>query len=51
MIHSGEWQLQQKIPAEPELMARLGVSRGTLREARRGASRTEIGSIMLGGST
>ena len=25
--------------------------RGTLREARRGASRTEIGSIMLGGST
>ena len=33
MIHSGEWPLQQKIPAEPELMATLGVSRGTLREA------------------
>jgi DNA-binding FadR family transcriptional regulator len=33
MIHSGEWPLQQKIPAEPELMAGLGVSRGTLREA------------------
>jgi DNA-binding FadR family transcriptional regulator len=32
-IHSGEWALQQRIPAEPELMAALGVSRGTLREA------------------
>lgn len=33
MIHSGEWPLHQRIPAEPELMAGLGVSRGTLREA------------------
>ncbi len=33
LIHSGEWPLQQRIPAEPELMAALGVSRGTLREA------------------
>ncbi|MDJ0352666.1 FCD domain-containing protein [Pseudarthrobacter sp. PH31-O2] len=33
LIHSGEWPLQQRIPAEPELMAMLGVSRGTLREA------------------
>ncbi len=33
MIQSGEWPLQEKIPAEPELMASLGVSRGTLREA------------------
>ncbi|MGZ4660287.1 MAG: FadR/GntR family transcriptional regulator [Arthrobacter sp.] len=33
MIHSGEWPLQQKIPPEHELMASLGVSRGTLREA------------------
>ncbi|MEZ2388258.1 FadR/GntR family transcriptional regulator [bacterium RCC_150] len=33
MIQSGEWHLQEKIPAEPELMASLGVSRGTLREA------------------
>ena len=31
MIKSGEWPLQQRIPAEPELMATLGVSRGTLR--------------------
>ena len=33
MVHSGEWALNQRIPPEPELMARLGVSRGTLREA------------------
>ncbi|EMY33918.1 GntR family transcriptional regulator [Arthrobacter crystallopoietes BAB-32] len=32
-IVSGEWPLQQRIPSEPELMERLGVSRGTLREA------------------
>ncbi|MDP9887277.1 FadR/GntR family transcriptional regulator [Pseudarthrobacter enclensis] len=33
MVHSGEWPLDQRIPPEPELMATLGVSRGTLREA------------------
>jgi len=33
MVHSGEWALNQRIPPEPELMAKLGVSRGTLREA------------------
>ncbi|NUP58850.1 MAG: FadR family transcriptional regulator [Pseudarthrobacter sp.] len=33
MVQSGEWPLNQRIPSEPELMARLGVSRGTLREA------------------
>jgi DNA-binding FadR family transcriptional regulator len=33
LIDSGEWQLGQKIPAEPELMASLGVSRNTVREA------------------
>jgi DNA-binding FadR family transcriptional regulator len=33
LIGSGEWQLGQKIPAEPELMAALGVSRNTVREA------------------
>ncbi len=31
LIHSGEWPLQRRIPAEPELMAAFGVSRGTLR--------------------
>ena len=34
MIQSGEWPLQERIPAEPELMAGLGVSRGTLRGSR-----------------
>lgn len=33
MVHSGEWPLNGRIPPEPELMAKLGVSRGTLREA------------------
>lgn len=33
MVHSGKWPLDQRIPPEPELMATLGVSRGTLREA------------------
>lgn len=33
VIHSGEWPLDQRIPSETELMQRLGVSRGTLREA------------------
>ncbi|WP_125616890.1 FadR/GntR family transcriptional regulator [Specibacter cremeus] len=32
-ISSGEWPLNERIPAEPALMASLGVSRGTLREA------------------
>jgi DNA-binding FadR family transcriptional regulator len=33
LIGSGEWPLGEKIPAEPELMAALGVSRNTVREA------------------
>jgi DNA-binding FadR family transcriptional regulator len=33
LIGSGEWLLGQKIPAEPELMTALGVSRNTVREA------------------
>jgi DNA-binding FadR family transcriptional regulator len=32
MIGSGEWPLGEKIPAEPELTAALGVSRNTVRE-------------------
>lgn len=35
MIGSGGWPLGEKIPAEPELMAALGVSRNTVREAAR----------------
>ena len=33
MVQSGEWALDQRIPSETELVAGLGVSRGTLREA------------------
>ena len=33
LIESGEWPLGSKIPAEPELVAALGVGRNTVREA------------------
>src|SRR4051812_38810806 len=32
-ITSGEWQIGQRIPPEPELAAALGIGRNTLREA------------------
>ncbi|MBP1232416.1 DNA-binding FadR family transcriptional regulator [Arthrobacter sp. PvP102] len=51
MIHSGEWQLQQKIPAEPELMARLGVSRGTLREAIKALAHSGMLEVRRGDGT
>ncbi|QHT61598.1 FadR family transcriptional regulator [Paenibacillus lycopersici] len=35
MIADGTWPLGARIPSEPELMAQLGVSRNTLREATR----------------
>ena len=51
MIHSGEWQLQEKIPAEPELMARLGVSRGTLREAIKALAHSGMLEVRRGDGT
>jgi DNA-binding FadR family transcriptional regulator len=33
MIRSGEWAVGTRIPAEPELVAQLGVGRNTVREA------------------
>ncbi|MCU1517059.1 MAG: GntR family transcriptional regulator [Pseudarthrobacter sp.] len=51
MIHSGEWPLQQRIPAEPELMARLGVSRGTLREAVKALAHSGMLEVRRGDGT
>ncbi|MFI6866760.1 FadR/GntR family transcriptional regulator [Nocardia sp. NPDC050406] len=42
-ISSGEWPVGSKIPAEPELVAALGVSRSTLREAVR--SLAQVGML------
>ena len=50
-IHSGEWPLQQRIPAEPELMAALGVSRGTLREAVKALAHSGMLDVRRGDGT
>ncbi|MDR7157354.1 FadR/GntR family transcriptional regulator [Arthrobacter sp. BE255] len=51
MIHSGEWPLQQRIPSEPELMAKLGVSRGTLREAVKALAHSGMLEVRRGDGT
>ncbi|WP_426996709.1 FadR/GntR family transcriptional regulator [Pseudarthrobacter sp. N5] len=51
MIHSGEWLLQHKIPSEPELMAGLGVSRGTLREAIKALAHSGMLEVRRGDGT
>jgi DNA-binding FadR family transcriptional regulator len=51
MIQSGEWPLQEKIPAEPELMASLGVSRGTLREAIKALAHSGMLEVRRGDGT
>lgn len=51
MVHSGEWQLDQRIPSEPELMAGLGVSRGTLREAVKALAHTGMLEVRRGDGT
>lgn len=50
-IHSGEWPLQQRIPAEPELMAALGVSRGTLRESIKALAHSGMLEVRQGDGT
>ncbi|MEO5780750.1 MULTISPECIES: FadR/GntR family transcriptional regulator [Arthrobacter] len=51
LIHSGEWPLQQRIPAEPELMTALGVSRGTLREAVKALAHSGMLEVRRGDGT
>ena len=51
LIHSGEWPLQQRIPAEPELMAAFGVSRGTLREAVKALAHSGMLEVRRGDGT
>jgi DNA-binding FadR family transcriptional regulator len=51
LIHSGEWPLQQRIPAEPELMAALGISRGTLREAIKALAHSGMLDVRRGDGT
>ncbi|XAS66582.1 FadR/GntR family transcriptional regulator [Micrococcaceae bacterium Sec5.7] len=51
MIHSGEWPVQHRIPAEPELMAGLGVSRGTLREAIKALAHSGMLEVRRGDGT
>ncbi|WP_427129567.1 FadR/GntR family transcriptional regulator [Pseudarthrobacter sp. S9] len=51
MIQSGEWPLQERIPAEPELTAALGVSRGTLREAIKALAHSGMLDVRRGDGT
>src|ERR687897_3402 len=51
MIQSGEWPLHQRIPSETELMARLGVSRGTLREAIKALAHSGMLEVRRGDGT
>ncbi|TLM74590.1 FadR/GntR family transcriptional regulator [Pseudarthrobacter sp. NamB4] len=51
MVQSGEWSLNQRIPSETELMAGLGVSRGTLREATKALAHSGILEVRRGDGT
>ena len=51
MVHSGEWPLQQRIPSETEQMTRLGVSRGTLREAVKALAHSGMLEVRRGDGT
>jgi DNA-binding FadR family transcriptional regulator len=51
MVHSGEWPLHQRIPSETELMASLGVSRGTLREGIKALAHSGMLEVRRGDGT
>ncbi len=50
-IIAGRWPVGERIPAEPELMADLGVARGTLREALRALQYSGLLEIRRGDGT
>lgn len=50
-ITDGRWPVGERIPPEPELMAQLGVARGTLREALRALQYTGMLEIRRGDGT
>ncbi|WP_418907588.1 FadR/GntR family transcriptional regulator [Glutamicibacter endophyticus] len=50
-VANGRWAVGQRIPAEPELIAELGVSRGTLREAIKALAHSGIFEVRRGDGT
>lgn len=50
-VAKGRWKVGDRIPAEPELMAEMGVARGTLREAIKGLASTGIFEVRRGDGT
>ncbi|PRB71328.1 FadR/GntR family transcriptional regulator [Arthrobacter sp. MYb213] len=50
-VAHGRWKVGDRIPAEPELIAEMGVSRGTLREAIKALARTGVFEVRRGDGT
>lgn len=50
-ISSGDWAVDQRIPAEPELVSALGVGRNTVREAVRALSHAGLLEVRQGDGT
>jgi DNA-binding FadR family transcriptional regulator len=50
-VASGRWGVGEKIPSEPELVAELGVSRGTLREAVKALAHAGLFEVLRGDGT
>lgn len=50
-IHSGQWPMGERIPAEPELIRSLGVARNTVREAVRALAHAGVLDVRHGDGT
>lgn len=50
-VAQGRWAVGGRIPAEPELIAEMGVSRGTLREGIKALARTGMFEVRRGDGT